>query len=83
MLAELGGDRLRRGAGVAGDGEVEVGDLPPQRRVADGAADDPDPLAAAERPPWRRPTSGAASQALGEAHAARRGTRAEIPQVTS
>ena len=34
---------------VAGDGEVEVGDLAAERRVADGAAGDPGPLPA-ERP---------------------------------
>ena len=50
MLAELGGDRPRGGARVAGDGEVEVGDLAPQRRVANRPADDPDPLALSQAP---------------------------------
>jgi hypothetical protein len=82
MLAEAGGDRLGRRPRVAGDGEVEVGDLAPEGGVANGAADDPGV------PPVREGAPGGADQRrriepLGQPPAARRGTRAEIPQVTS
>ena len=88
VLAELGGDRPRARRRVAGDGEVEVGDLAAQRRVAHRAADDPDALGSpAERAaPRRRPAArarGCARRRGSTRHAARRGTRAEIPQVTS
>ena len=42
VLAELAAERLGDRAGIAGDGEVEVADLAPERRVADRAAGDPD-----------------------------------------
>ena len=86
-LAELAAIASAAAARVAGDGEVEVGHLPPEGRVANRAADDPDLRRAAERARRgrRRPSArcrGRCARAV-TAHAARRGTRAEIPQVTS
>ena len=82
------GDRPRRRLRAAGDGEVEVGDLAAQRRVAHRAADDPglDPGLAPER--HARASSApreSSRQEAGrlQAHPRSRGTRAEIPQVTS
>ena len=68
MLAELAGERLGDLAGVAGDGEVEVGDLAAERRVADRAARDPGPLSPAERADRRRRERRGA-EVVGEAHA--------------
>jgi hypothetical protein len=67
---------------VAGDGDVEVDDRPVDERVAHRPTDDPC-LASGERPAGglggRR-----GSQVGGEAHRRNsRGTRGEIPQVTS
>ena len=73
--------------GVAGDGEVEVGDLAAERRVADRAAGDPDVARRAARAPSRASATDAAPR-RGDRRGSRarsrsRGTRAEIPQVTS
>ena len=82
VLAELASDRLGRGAGVAGDGEVEVVDRAAEGGVADGAAGDPG-LGAGERA-GRRRRQRLGAEVVGEAHAAaRRGTRGETPQVIS
>ncbi len=78
----LAGDRLGGGRRVAGDRQVEVEDVAPQRRVADGAADDPDAGLAGQRPP-RQVDRRRRGELLRDAHAASRGTLAEIPQVTS
>ena len=56
---------LRGGAGIAGDGEVEIGDLAAERRVADGAADDPDVRPLAQRPP-RSGNQRRGAEAIGE-----------------
>ena len=76
---------LATAAGIAGDGEVEVGDLAAERRVADRPAGDPDALLPAERPDRRRP--GAARRGVRRRGSRRprvtRGTRGEIAQVTS
>jgi hypothetical protein len=78
--------RLRHGAG---ERHVEVGDLTPERRVADGAANDPGLLGAQGRS--RDPDHRGGSEPVGERGglqypgqpASTRGTRAEMPQVTS
>ncbi len=77
------GDRPRRRGGVSGDGEVEVGDLAAERRVADRPAGDPGGLAVRQRPSRDRDRPRRA-EAIGEAaHSNTLGTRAEIPQVIS
>ena len=76
------GDRLGDTLGVAADRQVEVGHLAPQRRVAHGPAGDPDVGLARQRPPGE-PDEGRRVEALGEAHPATLGTRAEMPQVIS
>ena len=80
VLAELARDRAGERLGVAGDRQVEVVHLLPEGGVADGAADDPGALGVAQRPPCRGD-----QRRVAEAvdHAGRRGTRAEMPQVTS
>ncbi len=54
VLAERPAERLGDGAGIAGDGEVEVGDRAAERRVADGPTGDPDALSPAQRGDRRR-----------------------------
>ena len=46
----LAGDRLGHGGGIAAHSQVEVDHLPPQRRVADSAAGDPDSFSPGQRP---------------------------------
>ena len=82
------GDRLRRRLGAAGDREVEVGHLAAEGRVADGAPDDPgvDPGSPGPRGRARPPAPprvAPRAHGMPRAHALSRGTRAEIPQVTS
>ncbi len=78
----LAGDRLGDSGGVAGHGEVEVGHVAPERRVAHCAAGDPDALGAGKRISRQRHDR-RRGKALRDAHAGSRGTLAEIPQVTS
>jgi hypothetical protein len=82
VAATLAGDRLRGHGGIAGDGKVEVDHLAAQRRIANGAAGDPNPLLGGQGAPGQRDRR-SGGEAIGEAHAAARGTLAEIPQVTS
>ena len=77
------GDRPRRSGGVSGDGEVEVGDLEAERRVADRPAGDPGGLAVRQRPSRDRDRPRRAETIAEAAHANTLGTRAEIPQVIS
>ncbi len=72
------GDRRR----VAGDGEVEVDHVAPQRRVPDRAAGDPNPLPLAQRAAGENHRR-RRGESLADTHAGSRGTLAEIPQVTS
>ncbi len=76
------GDGLGDALGVAGDGEVEVGHLAAELRVADRAAGDPDTVLAGERPPGESDQR-RGFEAFAEAQASTRGTRAEMPQVIS
>ena len=78
----LPGNRLGGGRDVAADGQIEVDHVEAQRRIADGATDYPDLLAAGKRPPGQSDRRGC-RESLSDAHAASRGTLAEIPQVTS
>ncbi len=85
-MAAPGRDRARRRLLPLADREVEVANVATERRVADRAADDPR-LAPAERLA-RRDDRGRAREPVGDPlaaprHRATRGTRAEIPQVTS
>ncbi len=82
VLAELARDRLGRRARVAGHREVEVGDVLSQGGVADRSPDNPDAIVVAQGPPRGR-NEGRSGETLSQAHAGCRGTRAEIPQVTS
>jgi len=76
-------NRSRRPLGIAGDGEVEIGDLTTQGGVAHRPSGDPN-----LRPVLRQRVSGQGDQrrgleTVGEGQARTLGTRAEIPQVIS
>ncbi len=75
MLAERPAERLGDGAGVTGDGEVEVGDRAAERRVADRPTGDPDALSPAQRGDRRRGYRRGA-EVVGEAQAAAPGAMA-------
>ncbi len=79
------GDCHRALARIVGDRQVEVGDRPAQRRVPHRSADDPVAAALAQgvRTRCRRGRLAQPLRDLGGAHEKTRGTRAEIPQVTS
>ncbi len=81
--AALAGDRLGQRGRVAADGEIEVDDLAPERRVANRPADDPGPLPLARRPARQADQAGGTEPLRDRAHTVSRGTRAEIPQLTS
>ncbi len=97
--AELGGELERRPAGaardasrnrgrIAGDREVEVDDRARHEGVAHGAAHDPcvARALARERPGGHLDRLGAGERLRDRGHrepTSSRGTRAEIPQVTS
>ncbi len=73
---------LAAAAGIPGDGKIEIGHLAAERRVADGAADDPRLAAALQSAPGQVDRR-RRREAIREAHAVARDTRAEIPQVIS
>ena len=85
MLAELPRQRLGHRPRVARDGQVEVGDRAAEGRVAHRPTRDPDALGAAQSAS-RGARERRRAKVVGEAHgrpAGIRGTRGEIPQVTS
>ena len=82
MATARASDRLGRDRRIAGDGKIEILHLTLQRRVAHRATDDPNALAPNQRPPREVHRRGS-GKALAETHAGSRGTRPEIPQVTS